>query len=127
MRSRRMREAVVYIKAAAAGFPVEHAVERHFEVAALVCGATLGVLDFIEAEIHEVAHGSAGLGRAEGIDVLHIAGERVGCTLIVGLRVAEKGRQIADHGKAESRYSRVDRRIAELVERARPRGGSYTE
>jgi hypothetical protein len=89
--------------------------------------AVLGVLGLVETEQDEIVHRAARLRRAEGVDELDIAGERIGLAVIVGLRLAEKSRQVAEYRETETRQFRVHRRVAELVEPAGPEDARITE
>src|ERR1019366_8014132 len=72
----RLAEAVVHEHAAAAGLPIQDAVEGL---------DARGPLGLVEAELHEIMHGAAGLRGAERVDILNVASERIGYALLVRL------------------------------------------
>ena len=111
MGAHRLGEAVVDEQPAAAGLPVQHAVERLWHARAM--------LGLVEAESHEIMHGAARLRRAERIDILHVAGERIGGAAVVGLGIAQEGGDVADGGEADRGHHRVLGLVGELVKRGR--------
>jgi len=124
VRPGRLREAVIHINSAAAGLPIEYAIDRHLMMPVAVLGVSpraLDMLGLVEPKQHEIMHRSTWLRGAEGVDELDIPCQRVRRTLVIRLRVAEEGCQIADNSKAETRQFRVHGRIGELVEPGRPK------
>ena len=106
-----LAETVVHEHPAAAGLPVQDAIDS------LDARRTFGL---VEAELHEIVHGAAGLRGAERVDELNVAGERVGHALVVRLGGAQEGRQIADRREAQAHDGGIARDVSELVERGRP-------
>ena len=114
MRAVRLRKPIVRERAAAACLPVENAIEH-------LRRARGCALRLVEAELHEVMHDAARLRRAEGVDRLCFADERIGRALVVGLRIAQECCGITDRRKAEPDHDRVLRHVGELVKRRRPK------
>ncbi len=82
----------------------------------------------IEAEPQEIVHGAAGLRDAGRIDLLHVAGERIGDAGIVLLGTSCETREIAHRREAEAGHHRILRHIGELIECALPeRRGFFGE
>jgi len=86
-----------------------------------------GDIGFVEAPQDEVAGSAAGLRAADRVDVFYIASERIGGGVIVGLGVAQEGREIADRSETEPGDVRILRYISEFVERRWPKRSGSTE
>ena len=94
---------------------------------AVVTAIVARLLDRVEAPQHEIMHGAAGLRQAVAVDLLHVAGHRVGDAVVVGLGIAQEGGEIAHGGEAEPGHHRVLGDIGELVERGRAEGWRHAE
>src|SRR5581483_8390920 len=105
MRAKRLGEALVEKSAAAAGDPVEDAVDRAAPVS-----------EVVEAEIDVVAQQPRRLRRRVRVDELGLARDRVRRAGVVAARVLEEIAQIANDRETQAGDERIGRLVFQLVQ-----------